>query len=380
MTLSLALVKQKYSAYGGAEKVISSAITALQVHEDIKVSILARSWDREALAGCSNCRMIRCNPPYIGRAMRDNSFFREVSKYLQSFDLVQAHEPMPGAHIYRAGSGLHAQWLLQLTRDMPEKQKREIFEAKKNKVPIMLERKMFEHSSLKAVIAISPMVVKNIAETYPEFDQSKVKLIWNGVNHEAFSPRLRNERRHLSLARYGILGGQKVLLMLGSGWHRKGVANALLFLGRLPSNVILMVAGKESSIGRYREMAQDLGIDPVRLRWIGATSDPMELYAAADLFIFPSLYDQFGNAALEAMACGLPIVISSTAGACDLVSDGKDGFIRNWWEPYEWVEPIMTCLDNAESMGANAYAKSLSFTFGNMINNWIDLYRDVGPS
>ena len=379
MPLSLALVKQKYSSYGGAEKIISAAVKALDQNDDIRVSILARSWKLEPGLASANFQTIRCNPPYIGRAMRDKTFAFSVSRHLNKFDLVQAHEPLPGAHIYRAGSGLHVQWLQQMTRDLSEGEKQKIFKANKHKTPINLERKMLEHQSLKAVIAISPMVVKNIAETYPDFDHSKVRLIWNGVDHQVFSPSSRGRRRSESRSKFAILDSQKALLMLGSGWHRKGVMNALAFLTKLPRDVILLVAGKESNMSPYKEAALSLGLDSMRLRWVGATSDPAELYAAADLFVFPSLYDQFGNAALEAMACGLPVVVSSTSGVCALVSDGINGFVRNWWEPLEWVDPIMACLERSEAMGECSYEVSMAFTFERMVKDWSNLYRDVLP-
>ena len=111
MAPSLAIVKQKYSAFGGAEKVITAAVQALGGDGDLQVSILARSWSDGSRAAFPHCRVVRCNPPYLGRSMRDRSFVRAVTRRMQGYDLVQAHESLPGAHIYRAGSGLHQQWL-----------------------------------------------------------------------------------------------------------------------------------------------------------------------------------------------------------------------------------------------------------------------------
>jgi UDP-glucose:(heptosyl)LPS alpha-1,3-glucosyltransferase len=374
MTISLAIVKQKYSAFGGAEKVISAAVEAFEKSEDIHVSILARSWSDGTLAAFPRCQVVRCNPPYLGRSWRERSFVWAVSRRLKHYDLVQAHESLPGAHIYRAGSGLHQQWLMQVTRDLPEKQRQRLFAAKKNRVTMELERSMFEHSALRAVIANSSMVVADIAEIYPDFDQSRVHLIWNGVNHAKFSPELRLSRRAVTREALQLGTDDRALLVLGSGWQRKGVETALRALVQLPSNVCLLVAGKESRPGRYQQLAQDLGLADGRLRWIGPTSEPLNLYAAADVFLLPSLYDQMPNASLEAMACGLPLVVSSTSGTRDLIQDGEQGFVRDWWQPDDWVDPILKCLSSAESMGMRAHQAVLPFSFERMIREWRHLY------
>jgi UDP-glucose:(heptosyl)LPS alpha-1,3-glucosyltransferase len=269
---------------------------------------------------------------------------------------------------------MHQQWLKQMTRDLPEKQRQRIFSARKNRVTMQLERSMFEHPSLRAVIANSSMVVGDIAEIYPEFDQSRVHLIWNGVNHSKFSPDLRLSRRAVSRQAMQLGTDDRALLVLGSGWQRKGVETALRALAQLPSNVCLLVAGKESRPGRYHQLAQELGIADGRLRWVGPTSDPLHLYAAADVFLLPSLYDQMPNASLEAMACGLPLVVSSTSGTRDLIRDGEQGFVRDWWQPDDWVDPILECLAAGESMGMRAHLAVLPFSFERMIREWRRLY------
>ena len=374
MTISLAIVKQKYSAFGGAEKVISAAVEAFAQSADVKVTILARSWTDGTLGTFPRCEVVRCNPPYVGRSWRERSFVWSVSRRLKHYDLVQAHDPLPGAHIYRAGSGLHQQWLKQMTRDVSVKERQEVFAAKRNRLTIQFERSMFEHPALRAVIANSAMVVADIAELYPDFDQSRVHLIWNGVNHAKFSPELRLSRRARNRQALQLGAQERALLVLGSGWHRKGVETALRALTKLPSNVCLLVAGKESRPGRYQELARDLGIADSRLRWIGPTSDPLNLYAAADVFLVPSLYDQMPNASLEAMACGLPLVVSSTSGTRDLIHDGQQGFVRDWWEPDDWIDPIVECLASAESMGVRAQQAVLPFSFERMIREWRHLY------
>lgn len=73
------------------------------------------------------------------------------------------------------------------------------------------------------------------------------------------------------------------------------------------------------------------------------------------------------NASLEAMACGLPLVVSSAPRTRDLIHDGQLGFVRDWWQSDDWNNPIVECLAFAESMGMCAQQAVLLFSFERMI-------------
>ena len=64
-----------------------------------------------------------------------------------------------------------------------------------------------------------------------------------------------------------------------------------------------------------------------RVTFAGPQTDPKPYYGAADAFVLPTLYDPFPNAALEAMACGLPVVTSTKSGAAELVAEHDAGFV-----------------------------------------------------
>ena len=104
--MRLALVRQRYSAYGGAERFIERALGALS-WQGVAVTVLARNW----IGDPGN--VVRCDPFHIGRLWRDWSFARAVCREVarRPFDLVQSHERIACCDIYRAGDGVHAQWL-----------------------------------------------------------------------------------------------------------------------------------------------------------------------------------------------------------------------------------------------------------------------------
>ena len=95
---------------------------------------------------------------------------------------------------------------------------------------------------------------------------------------------------------------------------------------RLPDlPVHLLIAGSDAP-DSYREKSKQLGIAE-RCRWESPRQDVMDLYAAADVYVSPSLEDSFGLPVAEAMACGLSAITSACAGVSEIVRDGADGFV-----------------------------------------------------
>ena len=84
--------------------------------------------------------------------------------------------------------------------------------------------------------------------------------------------------------------------------------------------------GGDSLLNSYKELSDKLGIGG-RVVFAGAQKEPEKFYASADIFVLPSIQEAFGNAVLEAMACGLPIITTEVAGASELMTDGLERFI-----------------------------------------------------
>ena len=104
--MHVALVRQRCSAHGGAERFIEVARGALNA-QGVAVTVLAREWTGDPGT------VVRCDPFHVGRVWRDWSFARAVCREVarRPFDLVQSHERIACCDIYRAGDGVHAQWL-----------------------------------------------------------------------------------------------------------------------------------------------------------------------------------------------------------------------------------------------------------------------------
>jgi len=116
------------------------------------------------------------------------------------------------------------------------------------------------------------------------------------------------------------------LLLIGNDWKKKGLdtlLRALQLLKDVP--VRLLVVGSDDP-NLYKMRLDETGLRD-RVRFEGRSSDVLSFYAAADLYVGPSLEDAFGLPILEAMACGLPVIASAQAGVSEFIHDGETGAV-----------------------------------------------------
>ncbi|HEV2033404.1 MAG TPA: glycosyltransferase family 4 protein [Candidatus Dormibacteraeota bacterium] len=178
-----------------------------------------------------------------------------------------------------------------------------------------------------------------------------------GVDTARFSPDERARRGPAARRRLGAIGARTCLL-IGNDAYTKGVDTAIVALAGLPSDVHLAVAGKVDK-GPIVGWATARGVlDRVHL-W-PHTSDVLEYFAAADVVLAPSRQDAFNMPALEALACGMPLVVSGRAGIADLLEDGKHALIlANPEDPNELCLVLKRVLDDqslAASLAVNGRA------------------------
>ena len=320
MKLRLAIVRQRYNAFGGAERFIARALPALE-RAGADVTLISRNAE-----GWGARRTLRIDPFHIGKVWRDWSFARaaRAAWRREGFDLVQSHERIPGCDVYRAGDGVHRRWL-ELRRLVAGPLER--FGMAVNpyhRYVCAAERRMFEHPRLRAVICNSHMVVDEVRRAF-RIAPEKLHVIYSGIDLEHFHPRRRAELRGPARAELGCQPRDTLFLFVGSGFGRKGLAAAIEALKRAnhPS-FWLLVVGTDRERERFAEAARPLG---ERVRFLGGKQDVRPLYAAADCLILPSRYDPFPNTVLESLAMGLPAIVSSRCGAAEIIQRGVNGWV-----------------------------------------------------
>ena len=387
--MKIALVRARYNPFGGAERFVARALRALAADRDDppEVAVLARRWqdtgETQGVDDTPPIRFVRCDPFYIGSVWRDASFAKAVHAHLrdESFDLVQSHERIAGLPIYRAGDGVHASWLERRARMVDAPTRVGMALNPHHRYLIRTERAMFEHPLLRAVICNSEMVRREIAERFA-IARDKLVLVRNGVDLDRFHPDARAAHRDAMRRRLNIAPDACVFVLVGSGFERKGVRQALEALHDV-NEAVLVIVGDDKHRDRYEAQAASLDVAS-RVRFVGAVADPLPYYAMADVFLLPTIYDPFPNAALEALACGLPVITTDACGAAELIEEGVNGWVLASGQTSQVGEAMRKAavLDDTQwhSMSQAARHTADPYSLAALSEALLALYRSLGSS
>ena len=365
----VALVRARYDPAGGAERFVQNAIAALR-SQGAALTIVARHWPEH------DGSAIVIDPFHLGSLWRDWGFARAACAELarRRFDLVQSHERIACCDVYRAGDGVHAEWLAQRARVQGPLARLTTCASPHHRYVLAAERNLFESPRLKAVICNSEMVRGEIAARFGT-PAEKLVLIRNAVDGDSFHPGLRAEMRTAVRQQLKIDENATVVLHVGSGFERKGVAQLLAAAARAKTRPWVVVVGRDKNAARYMGIARRQGLAE-RVRFVGAVSDVRPYYAAADSFALATLYDPQPNAALEAMACGLPVVTTPKCGVAELLVEGESGHVRDALDAAGMADAIERLEGGvALRMGAAARAVAERHPPPAMARQYLDLYR-----
>jgi UDP-glucose:(heptosyl)LPS alpha-1,3-glucosyltransferase len=228
-------------------------------------------------------------------------------------DLLLSLERVWQCDVYRAGDGIHQAWMRR--RAAVSGLPRRLFDHfnAKHRETLELEKALFTGGA-RRVIANSQMV-KREAEEYYGYPASQIDVVPNGVPLANFRPDPEARRLRRNVLR--LRDDEVAVLFVGSGWERKGVRFAARAVNSLGQNFRLLVAGRgRSHMARGRCVQR-----------LGTVRDLSAFYAAADIFLLPTLYDPFSNACLEALAAGLPVITTRDNGFSEIIEDGVHGSI-----------------------------------------------------
>ncbi len=217
-------------------------------------------------------------------------------------------------------------------------------------------------------------------DAHPE----RVEVIAPGVDHALFSPdQPRAARRRLGLRVDGPL-----LVFVGRIQALKGVDVALRVLAALrhPRAELVIVGGPSGPSGpaevdRLHALADELGVAS-RVRWVPPVRHERlaDWYRAADVCLVPSRTESFGLVALEAAACGTPVVAANVGGLRTLIDDGRTGYLVEGRVPDDYadaVERLLADPDAAAAMGARAATRAGTYTWSLAGARLRRLYSDL---
>jgi len=372
--MRLAVIRQRYTPFGGAERFVEGALEAL-LERGVAISLYTREWPETRLALIEPHIV---DPFHLGRLWRDASFARGVCKAIGGgkADLVQSHERIACCDVFRAGDGVHAVYLDERLAHASPLERVALRASPYHRYVLDAEKKLFASPWLSAVICNSAMVRDEIRERFG-YPEAKLHVIRNAVDASVFHPGLRADRDRVC-ASLRIPTEATLFLLVGSGFERKGVATAIRALAELPTQAHLVVVGRDAHLQQYARLARSLKLSG-RVHIVGPQTDPRPYFGAGDVFVLPTLYDPCPNAALEAMACGLPVITSTKSGVAELVTAHDAGLVCGSRDVTALAAHMRALLDPEARarMGENARRAVAPLTPDAMTLQLVLLYREL---
>jgi glycosyltransferase involved in cell wall biosynthesis len=221
----------------------------------------------------------------------------------------------------------------------------------------------------------------------------KIRKIYQGVDLKRFSPPADLAEKLTLRRRFGLPEEGKLAIFVGAIIERKGVRELLdawaVVQSHVADSTLVLVGpyafGEENvNVGALNDFVTDLRkiIEARKLRvvWVGKSDSVELLMAASDVFVFPSRREGFGNVIIEAMACGIPCVVTPMDGvALDTVVSGETGYIAK--DVQEVAEKTVKLLSDprlAASMGARGRETALRrFDFPAIASQYVELYESL---
>lgn len=158
---------------------------------------------------------------------------------------------------------------------------------------------------------------------YYDIGDAPVRIIPNAADTQVFHPISPAQRNAWRVAN-GFREDEFLCIFSGGEWARKGLDLAIGALAKIATPVKLFVAGDDPDRERFQSLARACGVGE-RVVFGGFRSDIPTALAACDLFLFPSHYEAFSLAIIEAAACGLPMLAAKINGTEEFICPGKNG-------------------------------------------------------
>ncbi|HEY6110895.1 MAG TPA: glycosyltransferase family 4 protein [Chthoniobacterales bacterium] len=308
-TLRIVFVRRGYSASGGAEAYLKRLARGLVDLGHMAELLTTEDWpETEWPSG-----------PLTRIAARSTiGFADEVEKIRPQMecDVLMSLERIWRCDVFRAGDGVHRAWLNRRKKfDLPlQRLARDV--TPKHRRILQLEDALLATRGATRVIVASELVKNEIVDLY-YYPADKIELVRNGVPLDRF--RFDAKLRGKSRADLKLHPDEIALLFAGSGWERKGLLFAMEAMAMCRGHKLrLLVAGRGKTQSYFKSR---------RVRFLGEVVDLLPVYAAADIFILPTIYDPFSNACLEALACGLPVITTRANGFSEIIEHQVHGSI-----------------------------------------------------
>lgn len=317
----------RHGQVGGTERYLDQIAAYLAARGD-EVTVICRSHEKPPHP---KVRFVVLRSLAPGSAWRMWTFARDVERHVAAsrYDVVFGLGKTWSHDVVRLGGGCQQTYLERAHAATRSGWDKIIARGwLKQRLALAIEARALAPGAYQRIIANSGMVKRDVC-TRHAVPPDCVDVVYNGVDLDRFHPAKHRQRAAELRGACSLAADDFVVLFLGTGYGRKGLDVLLDAFARVAGQMPrarLLVAGYDSALPRYERIAARLGIAQ-RVRFLGGRRDAEVCYAAADLYVLPTLYDPFANSTLEALAAGLPVITTTANGAHEILTAGETGAV-----------------------------------------------------
>ena len=375
--MKLAFSLFRYFPYGGLERDFLRIAKKCQ-NRGHEIHTFTFIWEGELPQ-----EFIHTHIPVKGMSnhQRINDFSKRLSKLLlaapsaEQFDLVIGFNKMKDLDLYYAADPcFEAKAREQHGKLYRLSQRYKIYRA--------MEESIFAPDKNVELLFISDIQMQLFKDFYGT-PSERFHLLPPGVDRSRIRPNNAYEIRQKTRNSLSLQEDDKLLLMIGTSYRRKGVDRSIKALASLPeplrSKTFLLVAGEEK-LKKYKSMAKHYGIEK-QVHLPGPRDDVPELLLASDLFLHPARHENTGTVLLEAIAAGTPQLVSGVCGYAFHIEKADAGRVLS--EPFQQSEfnhtlLEMLCSENWQNWQDNALHYMRTSDIFSMPDKAADIIEETG--
>ncbi|OYT41896.1 MAG: glycosyl transferase family 1 [Candidatus Altiarchaeales archaeon ex4484_43] len=209
---------------------------------------------------------------------------------------------------------------------------------------------------------------ESIRDRLLEKGVKEVMVLSNGINLDFF----RYKDPESFKKKYGI-GGGKVIGFCGRFGYEKHLEDLIEISDRFDGQIL--IAGKGPATRYYKKLAKDRK----NVKFLGFLSreELLRFYSSLDLFIFPSLAETQGLVALEAMACGVPVVGANALALKDTIKDGRVGFLYQQGDTEDLMKKIERAYEKRDELSKNCLEYVKEHSLDKTIERLLEIYEGL---
>ena len=372
--LRIALITERFGQkFGGAEAYAVHLFQQLALRHD--VTVIAREFAHELPIKEVHVKKCQGWPSWI-RALHFAYWSRRLTKNATNYDVVHTHAMGPAGDIH-------------VVHVVPLKFRRFHLRSRWRGMLSCLQLRTLAYLWLEAasvrtepgrqVVAVSPSVQEQLSTAYPKLEH--IEMIPPGAQAVMVHFDSRTQLRAQFRAQLGWGLTDIGCLLVARNPLRKGLAAVLESLLTLPAHYKLAVVGADAQARQYLQRHHPELLERVTL--LDPVSDVSPYYQCADIYVHPTLRDSFGMAPLEAMAHGLPVVLSAAqyCGFAAFVQHRHDAWVLEDPKDSSAIAAALLALDPQHALGTQIVRRSAdlvqSFSWEAVAKRYEALYFSV---